>query len=648
MPAGSWFFKVHKWGDDWWASWYTPGCTSPLTAPFRFSFTNNSPAKWDRWTTTYNGTLNPTPPPPDLIDHSGNHTSRPPGYGYLVHVPYMPWNPQYEHKMHFPQLPDQFGLDINFIEPVVLADDWKCSESGPVEDVHFWFSARQDWFDLTEEWKSQIHNIHLSIHSNIPDPDGPEGPLYSMPGDLLWEADFVPDSIYVYLTQHGFGEQGWLDPNSGEEIPFDHINIFQCDIIDIPDPFIQKRDSIYWLDITVHSPSPLGWKTSDRSLYPEPYTGSHYEDDAVWNNLPAGISWQDLKYPAWHQYAGQSIDMAFVITGSGGWDPGDGHKMHFPQLPDTFGMDVLFTEPKILADDWRCSGTGPVEDIHFWFSAYSDWLELEQDLRQQIFNVHVSIHANIPDPDGSGPEFSRPGVLLWDRNFPPDASEITFREYGRGVQGWFDPNNGEYIPDNHFQIYQCNIYNIPDPFIQEQDSIYWLDISIASEGPLGWKTADRFRYPPPYTGSHFEDDAVWGDLPYPILWNELRYPPGSQYVGESVDLAFVITGDTIETGIRNPGSTPGMYKLGQNFPNPFNPTTTIQYEVPAFVHVTIAIYNVAGERVRVLVNEEKGPGRHFASWNGRNEAGETVASGVYFYRMKAGPFVQAKKLVFLK
>ena len=50
------------------------------------------------------------------------------------------------------------------------------------------------------------------------------------------------------------------------------------------------------------------------------------------------------------------------------WDPGDGHKMHFPQLPDEEGWDVNATFPKVLADDWTCSGTGWVEDIHFWGS----------------------------------------------------------------------------------------------------------------------------------------------------------------------------------------------------------------------------------------------------------------------------------------
>ena len=337
---------------------------------------------------------------------------------------------------------------------------------------------------------------------------------------------------------------------------------------------------------------------------------------------------------------------SMVHVPDAGWQYGDRHKMHFPQLPDLDGLDVNFTEPKILADDWQCSKSGPVEDIHFWFSAQGDWLDLQGNLYNQIFNIHVSIHANIPtNPDGTG--YSRPGDLLWQQDFLPDSLWVTFREYAQGDQGWYDPNTGEYNPNDHFMIFQCNITDFPDPFIQERDSIYWLDITIASMMPLGWKTADRAVYPEPYTGQHFEDDAVWGDFPIPVWW-ELRYPPLHPDESQSIDLAFVITGDTIVTGIKPPFGEQGLFRLEQNYPNPFNPVTTIQYEVPADLHVSIAIYNVKGERVRVLVNKFKTTGAYDISWDGKSSTGVTVSSGVYFYCMKAGSFTQAKKLVFLK
>jgi len=615
-----------------------------LLAPFRFQFNNPNPAKWGPWSTTINGTLDPMPLPPNLIDHSGNHTSQARGWGSMVHVPDAGWNYGDRHKMHFPQLPDLDGLDVNFVTPKILADDWQCSKTGPVEDIHFWFSAMGDWLDLGGNLYNQIFNIHVSIHANITNPDGTG---YSKPGELLWERDFLPDSLWVTFREYAQGDQGWYDPNTGEYNPNDHFMVFQCNITDFPDPFIQERDSIYWLDITINSLAPLGWKTADRSAYPEPYTGQHFEDDAVWGDMPYPINWQELRYPVLHPDSGRSIDLAFVITGSEGWDEGDEHKMHFPQLPDYDGIDVNFTDPKVLADDWRCSASGPVDDIHFWFSAQDDWLYLEPDMTGQIFNIHLSIHANIPDPDGPGPLYSMPGDLLWQTDFPPVAPEVSFRVWAQGNQGWYDPNQGAYYPNDHYRIYQCNIIDIPEPFIQEEGKIYWLDISLASAAPLGWKTADRDRYPEPYTGHHFEDDAVWGDFPIPV-WQELRYPPLHPNELQSIDLAFVITGDTTVTGIKTPFGEQGLFRLEQNYPNPFNPVTTIRYEVPADLHVSIAIYNVKGERVRVLINKFKTAGAYDVSWDGKSSEGITVSSGVYFYCMKAGSFTQAKKLVFLK
>ncbi|MBN1504747.1 MAG: T9SS type A sorting domain-containing protein [Candidatus Eisenbacteria bacterium] len=87
----------------------------------------------------------------------------------------------------------------------------------------------------------------------------------------------------------------------------------------------------------------------------------------------------------------------------------------------------------------------------------------------------------------------------------------------------------------------------------------------------------------------------------------------------------------------------------QNYPNPFNPRTTIEYGVSsAGTRVRIAVYDLMGRSVRVLVDEPRPAGRHLAVWDGRNEQGEIVASGVYFYDVAIGDFRQAKKLVVLK
>ncbi len=92
--------------------------------------------------------------------------------------------------------------------------------------------------------------------------------------------------------------------------------------------------------------------------------------------------------------------------------------------------------------------------------------------------------------------------------------------------------------------------------------------------------------------------------------------------------------------------------LESNYPNPFNPTTHITFEIKTRGHVTLRIYNVAGQLVRTLLNEELAAGRYenrpFNVWDGANDAGQEVGSGVYFYRLAATNFAQTRKLVLLK
>jgi hypothetical protein len=97
---------------------------------------------------------------------------------------------------------------------------------------------------------------------------------------------------------------------------------------------------------------------------------------------------------------------------------------------------------------------------------------------------------------------------------------------------------------------------------------------------------------------------------------------------------------------------PKAFSLSQNYPNPFNPSTTIEFTVPEIkkegVRVILKIYNLRGQRIKTLVDKIEGPGYYKVHWNGRDDRGERVGSGVYFYRIEAGDFMSTKKLVVLK
>jgi len=97
-------------------------------------------------------------------------------------------------------------------------------------------------------------------------------------------------------------------------------------------------------------------------------------------------------------------------------------------------------------------------------------------------------------------------------------------------------------------------------------------------------------------------------------------------------------------GIKNISTEiPSEYKLYQNYPNPFNPTTNIKYQIADNKYITIKVYNILGKEIGTLVNEKQSPGIYEVSFNGSR-----LSSGIYFYRIQAGDFMQVKKMVLIK
>ncbi len=95
-------------------------------------------------------------------------------------------------------------------------------------------------------------------------------------------------------------------------------------------------------------------------------------------------------------------------------------------------------------------------------------------------------------------------------------------------------------------------------------------------------------------------------------------------------------------------TVPEEFVLQQNYPNPFNPSTAISYQLSRAEKVSIIIYDLAGRQVRQLVNEQKEAGSYTVQWDGRNQAGQAVASGLYIYQIQAGEFAESRKMLFTK
>jgi len=167
---------------------------------------------------------------------------------------------------------------------------------------------------------------------------------------------------------------------------------------------------------------------------------------------------------------------------------------------------------------------------------------------------------------------------------------------------------------------------------------------LANAGPV-WMSFDPST---PNSGS-----VAPGDLGGFML--QLHPPAAGIYNGSIVinsnDPANPLISIPVELGTVGIGEEellPATFAISRNYPNPFNPTTMIDYQLPQSADVKLEIYNVLGQKVRTLVNAKMAAGRYQATWDARNDAGTPVGSGVYIYRFWAGDYKSVQKMVLMK
>ena len=149
-----------------------------------------------------------------------------------------------------------------------------------------------------------------------------------------------------------------------------------------------------------------------------------------------------------------------------------------------------------------------------------------------------------------------------------------------------------------------------------------------------------------------EDNAIFRDLVdidgdgfLELILGGITYNYPNTDIRKTYIYSTGVTTSTLENPIINQNS---RYQLQQNYPNPFNPSTKIEYSISEPSIVRINIYNINGELIKELINEEKNNGNYSVIWNGKDNKGIIVASGTYFYQIQVGDYVQAKKMILLK
>ncbi len=185
-------------------------------------------------------------------------------------------------------------------------------------------------------------------------------------------------------------------------------------------------------------------------------------------------------------------------------------------------------------------------------------------------------------------------------------------------------------------------------------------------GFLGLATAKGYVYA---IAGRVPDNPIERYDPFADVWEWVGMMPGSfrNRFGTGVvdDLIYVIGGefqgdqeipisllrydpDDVTVVEEMSSGIPSSFELEQNYPNPFNPTTTIPYSLSVWATVKLTIYNLVGQKVATLVNKEHQPGTYSVQWDGKDESGSVVASGVYTYRLETLETTEIRKLVLIR
>jgi len=404
------------------------------------------------------------------------------------------------------QRPDmEQGLNIistPIIDPpsmLTVADDWLCLDGSPVSDLHFWGSYPH-WENTQPEPPNAppgVRVFRIQVYSDAP---ATTSERFSRPDKLLYEV-WVDNFSETYV--------GSFPVNWPQGAEFEHKYRYD---LDLPRIFWQKRDRIYWLNISAIPRVPdylWGWESSmDR-----------WNDVAVrgWYQDPDSWFWNPILHPVTEE----PIDMSFELTTCEGpikW-------LQFPDMADGINILSLPDDP-VVADDWLCTNGKPVTEVHFWGS----YLNREEEHWEQynpgppagllpqspgVKEFKLSFHKDVPA--GVDPEmpWSHPGELL----------EEAWVDFNNVIERYWDsvPHAGPQgrIWWEHKFYYTVRLER---PFEQKEGVVYWLDIGAVPKTPgteppwfWGWETSK----------DHWNDNAVRGwKEGTGTWWEELGRPAG--------------------------------------------------------------------------------------------------------------------------
>ncbi len=368
-----------------------------------------------------------------------------------------------------------------------------------------------------------------------------------------------------------------------------------------------------------------------------------------------------------------------------------GNSPNYPSSVEFDGVDELIldnTLPAPTSLDFKISSSNDTSsamtlvDINFSWPKSTDDLAGLRDYEIQIFKMTNGNQSRMTNGNQSQSNDHNETMVANIPNIPGGDSTALLKEFEILDEFFTQPLFFRIIPrdfadniNDSGEVKPFTFFSPPELQLVERDSITnnvsvtWTKVPAADEYRLVFANQKSFflfpdlrdnpgnsekipanssdpdiitkiidRFFDPDTTVFFRMIAIKAEI-FESGWsNFFKLSPSNQGSG----------GNNTTTDVEEIAEIPSTFALHQNYPNPFNPETTIEYDLPRSTQVEISIYNLAGKKIKTLINQNQNAGNYRTIWDGRNDSNNLVASGVYLYMITTSKFQKVKKCLFLK
>lgn len=472
----------------------------------------------------------------------------------------------------------------------------------------------------------------------------------SVPGILMWSNSlttltFKPDSVvlpfntFLVLRIEGSArsQSGFLLDGNGDGTVGDAFQLgFRTQPADVWFPALVSAFAPN--GSTGVSPSSVLNFTYDEPLNPSTVNTSNIVIQQVGGSIPS----RTFEY---HEANGRG---GFTIYPQGGLQPGKSYRIRISGVTDLAGNAIPATNPLwTFTVGPEPSQTTSIEDftasVSAWWQPATSGSTTGIDSATFTYDSLVTLKLFTP-PVTSGRLTYRWNTstatnwLIREYLSTGPGRSLTWTKEGKKLQVYiFGDGNGT---EFRFAV-DDSVDAFPDGTSANHEVSPWIPVNW-----VGWRLVE-WDLTSDSVGTWLGNGKLEGMLRFDSF--QLRRPVGSQSIRGAVNFTrlqvatkAVVFAEEIDPAL------PGRFDLSQNYPNPFNPATTIGYQIPSQGIVTLKVFDILGRELTTLVNEVQRPGTYQVRWDGRNDRGESVASGVYLYQLRAGSSVITRRMLLMK